>query len=98
MEAKAPFSIRIVDIFHFEDGVTLFVGEIDTTVPITFPIQVSLLVDGQIYQHILLQGQWMPGDRLPENYVVVYTDASVALDRQMLQDRECLLVSEIDSQ
>jgi len=98
MEAKIPFSIRIVDIFHFKGGVTLFVGELDRNVPISFPRQVSLLVDGQIYQNIRLQGQRMPGNHLPANYVAVYTNASVDLDKQLLQDRECLLVSEIDSQ
>ena len=81
--------MHVTNIFHFKDKRTVFVGKFAPNVDLSFPLRVSVLIDGKSCQSIILQGYRMPGDHLPE---VVYTDDSVNLDTETVQGGRCLLV------
>lgn len=92
MDHKISTTIHVTDIFHFKDKTTVFVGKLVPHVDLSFPVSVSILTAGKFCRRVTLQGYRMPGDHLPEDHVVVYTDDSVDLDKQTVQSGECLLV------
>lgn len=59
---------------------------------IQFPSQVTLMIDGEHSRNIVLKGKRMSGDQLPPDYVVVYTDECVDLDRDAVRRGGCSLV------
>lgn len=87
MTQESTYSLRILvtDVFHFKHNVTVFVGALVGKESIQFPSQVTLMIDGEHSRNIVLKGKRMSGDQLPPDYVIVYTDEFVDLDRDAVQ-------------
>lgn len=95
-ETVNQFVIHVSDVFHFKHGITVFVGPLAGRKKIRFPLRVAIMIDGEHFTTVVLKGERMPGDQLPSDYIVVYTDESTNLNRDIVQSRKCSLVSLAD--
>src|SRR5207302_764843 len=92
MNAMTPFEMKIIELFRFADGRTVFVGPIQGNVQFIRPCRCELLVDGVPRSVIQIEGEMIP-NRTPEGYRSVSTRDTVCLERQLLSTSECHLRS-----
>jgi hypothetical protein len=91
MKALAPFSMRVVDVFRFADGRSVFIGPVEGDVKFIRPCKCELLVDSVLSSFIQIEGEMMTDPASPEGYRSVYTRDIVSLDRRLLTTSDCLL-------
>lgn len=81
-----PFRMNVQDVFHFQDGITVFVGEV-TEGPANIVGGVyEISVDGERIGNVRINGERSRG-RVP-NIRSVDTNQSLAFDSDELKGRE----------
>lgn len=92
IEQASQFTLLVSDVFHFQDQSTVFIGTLISGDKVIVPSKVKIYLDQEMLVEVTLQGERMPGDRLPKNSVIVYTQESVDLEREAIKKHECRLV------
>lgn len=93
-EKNSQFTLFVADLFHFQDGLTVFVGTLLAGDKVIVPAKVKIYLDQEMVAEVTLQGQYMPGDQLPKNSAIVYTKEPVDLEHDVIKNRECKLLYE----
>ena len=68
MTAMPLFEMKIIDLFRFADGRTVFVGPIKGDVKFVRPCRCELLVNGVPTCAIQIEGEMIPDRTSPEGY------------------------------
>jgi hypothetical protein len=87
------FSMKIVDLFHFSDGRTVFVGPATSEPKFVRACKCELLVDSELRSVIQIEGEMMPDRNLKEGYRSVSTRDAIQLDKELLAMSDCRLAS-----
>lgn len=93
MNGMTPFEMKIIELFRFVDGRTVFVGSIEGDVKFIPPCRCELLVDGVPTAALQIEGEMIPDRTSPAGYRSVSTRDAVCLERQLLSTSECRLRS-----
>lgn len=88
-----PFTVHVKEIFRFGDGSTVFVGEVLDGGKVITPCRVTVLVDGAPIASLELEGERMPGPKLPPGYRIVYTRKPINFDLSIDPTRYTLAYS-----
>ena len=91
MTTQTVFEMRIVDMFRFADGRTVFVGSVTDGPPFIRPCRCSLVVDGTQRAVIGLEGEMVPDRRHPEGYRSVSTRDETNLSEAEVKAGNCRL-------
>ena len=90
MTHQAPFTMRVADVFHLEDGRTVFVGEILSSPLRIKEIQCQLVVDGRVRDHFELEGEvrFSPNQT---THRAISAIKSISISSDEIKDRQCTL-------
>lgn len=88
MSVVTGFEMKIVDIFHFADGRTVFVGKVDRDTRYIRPCQCELLINGIPKAVIQIEGEMMPDGTSPEGLRSVSTRDPIAADKKSILDSD----------
>jgi hypothetical protein len=91
MPTKTFFEMRVVEVFRFADGRTVFVGTVDPDVPIIAASECDLFVDGTQKATCVIEGEMIPDRRQETGFRSVSTKSNVELDRDLLKHSDCRL-------
>jgi hypothetical protein len=85
-----PFVLKISEVFSFNVGITVLLGELESGAPpVLAPCDVELIVGGQSRGQIRLESERMPGPH-SKGCRVVETKANVHAEELLAQG--CLLI------
>jgi hypothetical protein len=77
MKAVAANELSVVEVFHFEDGRTVFVGPFHEGADYIPACRAKLLVNGRVVATLSLEGEMMPNGRHPQGYRSVSTTDAI---------------------
>jgi hypothetical protein len=87
--------MKILNIFHFQTGETIFAGKLSEEIPIIrikTKYVADLIVDDQIYQqNIKINGE-MVADRNPHGYRAMITMEKIEINSDFVKNHDCQLV------
>jgi len=81
-----PFRMNVKEVFHFQDGTTVFAGEVTEGPEIIIGGVYELTVDGEIIGSLKINGERSKG-RVP-NIRSVDTSQKLTFDSDSLKERE----------
>jgi hypothetical protein len=96
MNNTLEFEMRIVDLFKFSDGRTVFVGPITGSINFVRSCNCQLIVDGTAQGTIQIESEMIPDGQHPEGHRSLSTREPVPLVRETVLASECLLRSAVD--
>jgi hypothetical protein len=91
MNTPTAFEMKIVEMFRFSDGRTVFVGPIETDAQFLGACRCELVVDGVSRSVVSIEGEMMPDRQHEEGYRSLSTTDAVALERHTIEKSECRL-------
>ncbi len=92
------FVIHLQDIFHFQNGSTIFLGRLVKGKRMFFPSMAKIMVDGEECGKVVLRNRMLPSPNLlPTDVVSVQCNEVVNLDRQFVIEHQCELVVEVET-
>jgi hypothetical protein len=77
--------MNLVDIFHFQDGRTVFAGSIKGHEEIIWNCQVELIIDEKVQKIITIQGEMIPNKRHPTGYRAISTSESIDFTSEFIK-------------
>jgi hypothetical protein len=87
--------MEICDIFHFQTGETIFVGNLPKEIPLIRSKSMyiaNLIVDGKIHkQNIQITGE-MTGGKHPDGYRAIATMENLEINSEFIKNHNCQLV------
>jgi len=83
--------LHIKEVFQFEDGSTVFCGPYTGSENVTFPLEVTLQINGVDSQTLILSGERQKGN-LPDNYKVLYSEKKVEIGDRYINN-DCVLLN-----
>jgi hypothetical protein len=85
--------MEISDVFKFGDGRTVFVGDVEGSPGLVERVECELLVDGDVHQPVLIDGEEMPERRQNINprKRAVGTSDDIGITLDFLQAHRCRL-------
>jgi hypothetical protein len=89
---KSNFEMKILDIFHFQSGQTVFAGSVTGTKNLIKNSKVELRIDGQVHQTIELEGEFLMDVRHPSGHRAISTIDRVDLTSECIKKHECRLI------
>jgi hypothetical protein len=96
MSEQLKFEMRVVELFRFGDGRTVFAGPITSDAGIIGRCDCRLVVGGVERATIQIEGEMIPNGSHPEGHRSVSTRQQVPLERDTVRDVECFLESIYD--
>jgi hypothetical protein len=84
--------MKILDIFHFQSGQTVFAGSVTGTENLIKNSKVGIIVDGRVHQIIELEGEFLMDVRHPSGHRAISTIDKVDLTSEFVRKHECRLV------
>ena len=85
--------MQVKDIFRMSDGSIVLIGVVPDEIPFVRAFNGKLVIDGKEHATIRIEGESIP-DRKPQSgYRAVSTRDSVPVDRSLVQQHDCLLIS-----
>jgi hypothetical protein len=85
------FNMKIIAVFHFSTGGTVFAGPIDGTYDRSELRKVRLMVNGESSQAIEINGEFLMNARHPEGHRAIFTNQYVDLTTDFVNKNECSL-------
>jgi hypothetical protein len=89
---KSNFEMKILDIFHFQSGQTVFAGSVTGKENVIKNSKVELIIDGKVHQTIQLEGEFLMDVRHPSGHRAISTIDRVDLTSEFVKKHECRLV------
>ena len=87
------FEMKIVDVFHFSDGRTVFVGHISGKPKYIRPCKCDLLIDGVPKAQFQIEGEMISDSQSAQGFRSISTCAAVPLDKNATARSTCVLRS-----
>jgi hypothetical protein len=85
------FEMKVVDVFRFADGRTVFFGHIKTTANFIGPCACELLVDGNREATLRLEGEIVPDPLPADGSRVLCTRDQIGIVQKDAQVHDCRL-------
>jgi hypothetical protein len=85
------FNMKIIAVFHFSTGETVFAGPINGTYNRSELCMVRLTVNGEFSQTIEISGEFLMNARHPEDHRAIFTNQYVNLTTDFINENECSL-------
>jgi hypothetical protein len=82
-----PFVLTVDEIFHFEDGATIFAGAFTGEVKTVKACRVEVWLDGAHFADAEIAGERAPGPRLPPGFRILYTYTPLGIDKSISPKR-----------
>ena len=92
-----PYSLRIKELFRFDDGTVVFAGPVEGGGRELAPCTSTLVVNGEARSIVYLAGERMPGN-LPNGYRVVFTHDHVDLEYETVLESCCEIICSGDGE
>ncbi|MEA1950932.1 MAG: hypothetical protein U9N87_06075 [Planctomycetota bacterium] len=94
MNTVTTFEMKIVEMFRFSDGRTVFVGPIETNASFLGACRCELVVDGVSTSIINIEGEMMPDHQHEKGYRSLSSLDAVDLESDAIQKSDCRLRQE----
>ena len=95
MIQEPDFEMMVVELFHFGDGQTIFVGDIQNHEELLERSFCQVFIENTLIDEFEIEGEMLPEKRTPNPYRSLSTRAKVTISREQIVGKACRLIGKI---